>query len=351
MNRCREYLGFNDKWLMIIGIPLLSFILGSILFADLLQSDFRKFITFCYPVNVIYTTIFWIIFRWILIQLRRSKRTRDHVLRRIALEIVLITLAYFIIKPGLQFVMGLALPSLRESHPNQVVELFSSLLFSFFILAVYEIIYVYRKLDQTRLEKEQLTRQNLQNQLEGLKNQIQPHFLFNSLNTLSGLIPIDEGRAVKYVQKLADVFRYILEIQDEGLIKLGREIGFLNAYIHLIKERFGDNIEVNIDIDEAHYSKMVVPMSLQMLFENAIKHNVFTMTQPLKIEVFIDGNDRLVVTNNYQPKSQVQSRTGLGINNIRRRYKFFVDDPVEVLKNKDSFTISVPLIRTNLKPG
>jgi len=193
-------------------------------------------------------------------------------------------------------------------------------------------------------EAERLKNENLKARFETLKNQVNPHFLFNSLNTLTYLIPEDEDRAVAFVQQLSKVYRYILEIRDEKLIPLSEELKFLDAYIYLLKERFGNNIHVKVNVPEVTLGHKVVPLSLQLLLENAIKHNIISNLKPLMIEVFVEKG-KLIVRNNLQKKNQVMNSTKAGLQNIKNRYSFFSNKKVEVLNTSEYFIVMLPLLR------
>ncbi len=199
------------------------------------------------------------------------------------------------------------------------------------------------------MEKEKLERENIQSQLEGLKNQVNPHFLFNSLNTLTYIIPEDQNLAVRFVQQLSKVYRYILEIRDRKLICLSEELAFLDAYVFLLKDRFGENFKIDINIPESYLNLKVVPLSLQILMENAIKHNIISALKPLRVEVFIENNLKLIVKNNLQKKNHVMNSTKVGLQNIKNRYSFFSDQKVEVFATTDSFVVSIPLIQIDEK--
>ena len=180
--------------------------------------------------------------------------------------------------------------------------------------------------------------------MEGLKSQVNPHFLFNSLNTLIYIIPENTDRAIQFVQKLSKVYRYILEIRDKKLIPLEEELDFLHSYIFLLKERFGDNLEVNLSIPSDILVQQVVPLSLQILFENAIKHNIISDKHPLKIEVFFK-DEKLVVQNNLQLKKQAMPSTKVGLQNIKNRYAFFTDEKVDINDDGPYFKVTLPLIK------
>jgi two-component system LytT family sensor kinase len=232
---------------------------------------------------------------------------------------------------------------------------------SAFILTLYEALSFYLQLQRATAEKADLERKNVESQLEGLRNQVNPHFLFNSLNTLIYLIPEDPNKAVRFVQQLSKVYRYVLECREDKIIPLSEELEYLKSYVFLLKERFGENLIVEISDMEALRDLAIVPLSLQMLFENVIKHNIISTEKPLTIEVFAgqagrqnghmngvepgkNGIDTLIVRNNLQRKNQVMDSTGVGLENIRARYRMLTDRPVETIISQQYFTVALPLV-------
>jgi two-component system LytT family sensor kinase len=179
--------------------------------------------------------------------------------------------------------------------------------------------------------------------LNALRTQVNPHFLFNNLNTLCSLIPENPEHAVDFVQQLSKVYRHILEVKDEKTISLKEELDVLHAYTFLLKTRFDKNLTVNITIPSEKLQQHIVPLSLQILMENAIKHNIVSSDKPLLIDVFT-VNGSLVVSNNLQMKNQVNESTGIGLDNIRNRYKLLSAIPVKVTASDSNFTVSIPLI-------
>lgn len=189
--------------------------------------------------------------------------------------------------------------------------------------------------------QEQMKREQLALQYETLKSQVNPHFLFNSLNSVSSLIKSDPDKAILFIQKLSEVFRYILEHKDNELCRVEEELAFLESYIFLQKIRFGDNLTVHTDVSVRN--QYVVPLSLQLLVENCIKHNVISKEFPLTIRIS-DGNDGYVSVFNNLKRKNVVSGGGLGLANIRSRYAFFTSRPVIITENEASFTVEIPLI-------
>ena len=160
---------------------------------------------------------------------------------------------------------------------------------------------------------------------------------------MSSLIPENPGHAVDFVQQLSKVYRHILDVKDEKSILLKDELDVLNAYTFLLKTRFGNNLDVHIDIPQEKLQNKIVPLSLQILMENAIKHNIVSSDKPLHIDVFTD-NGSLVLSNNLQVKNQISESTGIGLENIRNRYKLLGDKEVLVTEDENNFTVSIPLI-------
>lgn len=189
--------------------------------------------------------------------------------------------------------------------------------------------------------QEQMKREQLAQQYETLKSQVNPHFLFNSLNAVTSLISTDPDKAILFVKKLSDVFRYVLEQKDNELITVEAELDFLDSYIFLQKIRFGENLEVNIDVlDRKRY---IIPLSLQMLVENAIKHNVISKEFPLTINIVSKHGNYLVVSNNLK-KKPAMGNSNIGLENISSRYGFFSFSPVVVTETEDEFRVEIPLI-------
>lgn len=194
---------------------------------------------------------------------------------------------------------------------------------------------------QAAIDAEKLQKESIAARYESLKNQVNPHFLFNSFNALSNLVYEDQDKAVKFIKQLSNVYRYVLETRDKELVTLQEELEFLNAYLYLQQIRFGEKLRVDIHLDDVQ--SMVAPLVLQMLSENAIKHNVVSEENPLTIRIYCEG-DYLVVQNNLQPKTVLQEESsGIGLENICKRYEFLTDKKV-VVELADPFTVKLPII-------
>lgn len=341
----KEVLGFDDKWLGIIGAPVIALLMAAMMFADILTTDLWLFCRGCLMVSFIYVVIYWVVFRQVFIFFRKKYPKTGQTVKRIFIQSVVLIVLYFVGQRLLDpIIHELFLPYILNDTRHNIGMAIASLLVTFLVVGIYETIGFYTRLQKSSIEKQELKRMNMQSQLEGLKNQVNPHFLFNSLNTLTYLIPENSEKSVHFVQQLSKVYRYILEIRDKKLILLEEELKFLNAYTFLLKERFGENLHIKMNIPDEHLHDKIIPLSLQILFENAIKHNIISSEKPLFMEVFIENGDKLVVKNNLQKKNQVMNSTKLGLQNIKNRYRFFSEKEVEVIVTQESFIVILPMI-------
>jgi two-component system LytT family sensor kinase len=340
----RKYLGFNDTWWMIIGIPLLGFSIPLVFFGERLDDGLIGYLP-KWGIATLHTAAFWVSIRLIILSLRKMYPSQKEIGKRLLYTSVLVLFAFFAIERGLEFVNSVCFPAGAHEIPSEFEIRVASLMIIALVSSIYEGIYLNARWKASLIEKELLKRENIESQLEGLRSQVNPHFLFNSLNTLAYIIPQDPDRAVKFVQQLSKVYRYILEIRDKKLISVREELKFLDSYIFLIKERFGENLQVNISVSKSIYEENILPLSMQMLFENAIKHNIISSSKPLTIEVFLQ-NEKICVRNNLQKKKQSIPSTKVGLQNIRNRYAFFTDQRVEVNEDEHTFSVGLPLLHS-----
>lgn len=197
---------------------------------------------------------------------------------------------------------------------------------------------------QNSINYERLKTEQIATQYDSLKNQVNPHFLFNSLNALTSLVYDDQDKAVEFIRKLSQVYRYVLDTKDREVVKISEELDFLNSYMYLQKIRFEENLRFQIDLPGDVTRFYTVPISLQMLLENAIKHNIVSQAKPLQITVGVE-DDYLVIRNNLQEKLHKDS-TGIGLSNIRDRFGYMTSRPVIIEKSEEFFTVKLPLIKS-----
>lgn len=180
-------------------------------------------------------------------------------------------------------------------------------------------------------------------QFESLKNQLDPHFLFNSLNVLSSLIDENPSQAQKFTSSMSKIYRYVLEQKDKELVTIEDEIEFAKTYCGLLKTRFEDSVNFIFDVKEADLRRFVVPLSLQLLLENCIKHNLATSSKPLLIRIFTEG-DTLCIENNLQIREQIKESAGIGLANIVQRYSLLTKKNVFIERSEDHFKVKLPIL-------
>jgi two-component system LytT family sensor kinase len=195
------------------------------------------------------------------------------------------------------------------------------------------------------IQQEELKRAHLALQFQSLKDQIRPHFLFNSLSSLATLINTDTDRATLFVEKLSDVYRYVLEQKDNELLPLKDELKFLEDYIFLQKIRFGDKLHIKNSLDP-NLKRLVIPLSLQMLVENAIKHNEISEEKPLLIELSSTDKLQVIVKNKLQKKEVSEASLGMGLENLKKQIDFFSDESMEIQEEGGSFMVTIPTFST-----
>ena len=194
------------------------------------------------------------------------------------------------------------------------------------------------------LENEALKREALQSQFESLKNQLSPHFLFNSLTALKVLIQEAPGKAQNYVNSLSKALRYTLQSNEKQLVSLQEEMEFMDSYLFLIRMRYDTNLVVNSLIDENLLMLKLPPLTIQTLVENAIKHNEISKRKPLKIEIGTTGQESLYVRNNIQKKFTEDGGTGIGLTNLSKQLLLLIGKDITVTKNDEFFIVEIPLI-------
>lgn len=238
-------------------------------------------------------------------------------------------------------------------HPpfNKMVHIYTNALMrDFFVTMVvilsWQLLVSNYKSRKIAIENEMLVAENLVTRYEVLKNQMNPHFLFNSLNTLQSLIEIDKEKAKDYVQELSKVLRYSL--QNQEVVSLEEELRLANSFCKLMEIRYGENLKINFEIDERLLHDEIIPLSLQMLIENAIKHNVISDRQPLVINITSDVENRTItVFNKIQSKIDANSGNGIGLANLSERYRLKWNSDIEIFNNNVDFCVVIKLNENN----
>jgi two-component system, LytTR family, sensor kinase len=349
--KSKKYLlGFDDRWMILLGIPFISLLVNTLLFGHLIQQKAYGIFTSCYPISLYFTALYWFTFRELYFYVVKKYPLNSDFKKRQSVTLITIIVGYFVI----DFLGGLFLHVVLDFQldnniePNRVLKLITSVLFSILIVTIYESFYLSSQLGKSLIEKEQLYKENISSQLSALRNHINPHFLFNSLNTLSSLIHEDQKRADNFVTKLSKVYRHMLDNTSDILVSLQDELTYLHAYIHLLKERFGDNLIYVEDIDARLLKKKIIPLSLQITFENCVKHNIATAEKPLTVTIKSSQDGLyLYVTNNVQLMPVDDTTTSVGLKNIIKRYSYFTAMDIKIRKDDNIFEVGLPLLDEN----
>lgn len=225
------------------------------------------------------------------------------------------------------------------------VTLIFSAIGNLIVNVVHESIYTFEQWDTALREADQLQQANLRSQLEGLKGQISPHFLFNALNSLSSLIEEDPDQAQQFIDEMSSVYRYLLRANETELTTLDQELAFTRSYFHLLRTRHGEHLRLEEAVDEKYYTYQLPPLTLQLLLENAVKHNIILPEQPLHIRIETRDDGRLVVQNNLQRKPVHALSNQVGLSNIINKYRLLGKGEIDVRDEAPYFTVTIPLIR------
>ena len=211
------------------------------------------------------------------------------------------------------------------------------------IVIGFHVVFFYNRYQQNRIKEQKVIAGTASAKFDALKNQLDPHFLFNSLNVLSSLIEENPVNAQKFTTALSKVYRYVLEQKNKELVTVNEELKFAKTYMSLLKMRFEDSIVFTMPETAQNPESRVVPLSLQLLLENAVKHNMVTSSKPLNIKIH-ESQGYLVVENNLQPKQIVKRSTGVGLNNIKQRYQLLTNKKININQQASSFAVSIPML-------
>lgn len=226
---------------------------------------------------------------------------------------------------------------------EEIHNYFISFLITMVVSLFFHAFYFYKKLQENKVKEQKIIAGTASAKFESLKNQIDPHFLFNSLNVLSSLIEENPDNAQRFTTSLSKIYRYVLEQKDKELVSVSEELSFAKTYMDLLKMRFENSLFYTLPDGIPNPEAKVVPLSLQLLLENTVKHNIASEQKPLSIRIYVDG-DYLAVENIYQKKEVLQDRQGVGLQNIVSRYSIITNRNVLVEQNEKTFTVKIPIL-------
>ncbi|WP_245826349.1 sensor histidine kinase [Spirosoma rigui] len=359
----------NDKWLRIVGIAML--LAFSITGNGFHEQPLTGEVLIRILISFVSITVTWHVIRALIFYFRQRYNAKQQLVKRLLLTFVTGSIASTLIIWITGALRHLALygtlADYRTGSPVASITINKMTLslniygFDFvqattnfiFFQIIYEALFfardssLYQKqLKQAEQEQEKLRTANLQSQLDALKQQVNPHFLFNSLNVLDSLIDDDPRQAREFLSELSTVYRYLLRSNDQHLTDLGTELDFIHSYFHLLRTRHGSALSLNICVDEQYQRYLLPPLTLQLLVENAVKHNIVLPEQPLAIDIVTDADACLLVRNNVQRKSIRVASNGIGLTNILAKYQVLNQPKPMILEDNGQFIVSLPLIET-----
>lgn len=333
----------NDIKARLIGIPLIALFI--VIFVNTKRNCFVPEFWVDFFVTGIFTFIMWHGNRWISFYSHKKFPDLNYTFKRIALLVSGVVVFCIVSSIVLDAFFRKIIFKLPLSLEDTILNIQISLCISLFVMAIYESVFFFMKWKEAMMKTEELKKANLQNRFDALKTQVSPHFLFNSLNSLTSLIEEDQKKAISFVQELSQVYRYLLQSNEKHLTTLEDELSFIKAYLFLLQTRFGNNLIINIDVHEKVMQKKLPPLTLQLLIENAVKHNVISSAKPLTISIRSE-KDELAIMNNLQEKTQIIPSGGFGLKNIELQYEQMYTKNISIEKTEFTFTVRIPLINT-----
>ena len=334
----------NDRMIRIIGIPAFGIVIPNItgLFGPLGPLDGAYWLGYVY--FVLLSFCIWQGNRFFLLKQRAHFDWFRHPARKIMVLLAANVLYTAPLTVGWLYVWYLAVGfSAPDFAVIQVVTLMN-VICVIFITHVYETVYLIKQREDDLVRVERLDRARAEAELEALRSQIDPHFMFNSLNTLAHLIETDPDRARAFCDDLSDVYRYILGRKNEALVLLSDELAFAGNYVSLMKRRFGEAIQVQVDATPVNGS-LIPPISIQVLLENAVKHNAFSEAEPLRV-IITATTDIVSVQNARRPMDLVRPSPGIGLRNLNERFELLMKRPIEIDASDASFCVTLPLLHS-----
>ncbi len=319
-------------------------------YSTLLQYDLRGILFHAF--FLFFGFVVWIIGIRITTYINRlTKKYFELTWRFVILGIVLFVycIGFTILYGGLYYNLFFVLPHQEKLWADYAVLdrdlMVMMVVISLIIIGFHSFIYYFQNWQEAEIMAERLQKENIRSQFEALKHQIEPHFFFNSLSVLNSLVHKDADLAGEYIAQLSKMYRYILEVKDETVVVLQRELDFLNTYIFLMKMRHNDSIQFTIEINDDTRKYIFVPKnSLQMLVENSVKHNRFSKESPLVVRI-TEEEDFLRVVNNLNRRELIEGSSGIGLENIKKRFELISDKQIEVEETSFTFCVKLPKLK------
>ncbi|MDP4265003.1 MAG: histidine kinase [Bacteroidota bacterium] len=337
----------TEWYSFLVSMPLIDFGLNLIVYKGRLFSDYRVWLL-SFPLIWVAGIITWYFHVWYSHNAQRKYPEISQSAKRIILKCFV---NIFVMTPAILIIfflydqlhiLGYHL-AMDDLLKGLLVGLAVNLVFS----TLWEALYIMEKQRESVGEKELLSQMSLQQEFDILKSQVNPHFLFNCFNTLSSLINEDAKKAEVFLDELSKVYRYLLRNNETGLSNLQNELKFIDSYFRLLKTRHGDAVQFRVEADKRYDNYLLPSLSLQLLVENAVKHNVLSKNKPLVIDIFTTAGNKLIVNNNLQRRTKKGPSNKIGLDNIRTKYSLLGQSGFHVMEDTKNFTVVLPLIWDN----
>jgi sensor histidine kinase YesM len=328
----------NLKYAGIFLLAIISLTARLILFPEF---GWRLQLTI-FIISVISLTIIWTILQSIDQLLNKYMPYQEGIWRRIVLQICIGLVCMYLY-------ISLLILFLVDYFPLSIDKILKTLAYVIVTLTIFAVnggsvgAHFFQEWKKAIIRNERLQKERALVQFDNLKNQLNPHFLFNSLTSLNSLIFENQQLASEFLQQLSKVFRYVLQNKDKELVSLETEVNFIQNYISLLQTRFYGSLQIQMQIAPKDMLKQIVPVTLQILIENAIKHNIVNEQSPLTIRIF-SADDYLHIKNNLQKKSIIETSNKMGLENMKTLYSFLSKKQVETIENTDFFEVKIPLL-------
>jgi sensor histidine kinase YesM len=347
LNNGKEKIIIKDRFIILIGSVFFGAVIPNATGLIRNSTSGIPFLIFSYLYFMVIAFLIWYGNRWILIFLQDKVNWLNNPFKKVFYLVtsnIVYTSAVLFLFVSVWFAVILGENiDWRKIHFNILI----CVVCVFFITHIYETFFLIKARESDKINEEQLERAKIQAELQALKNQIDPHFMFNSLNNLTHLIDVSPEIAKKYVEDLADVYRYILRNKDNKLVLLEDEIIFLNRYFSLLSLRYSENLVLWINLTKEDYLKYLIPpVSIMTAVENAVKHNEVSEENPLELEIEL-SNDSLIITNKINIKNSVRESSKIGLKNLAERYKIITGKEINFNSDKGYFILYLPMLKLN----
>ena len=333
-----------ELYSFLFSMPLIALVVNLILFEERLWTD-AKVWWFSMPLIFVIGIISWythIVYDdWTERKYPSLRQSRQRITMKILVVIFIMmpSIAFIFLLYNYFHILGYQL-KMEHLPKGMLVGVCVNIIFE----TLYEADYVFNKYKESIAEKEALQQLSVHQEFDTLKNQVNPHFLFNCFNTLSSLITVDKERAEIFLNDLSKVYRYLLRNNAESTGTVENEIKFIESYFKLLQTRHGDAVQMNVQVDKQYNNYILPSLSLQLLVENAVKHNALSKSRPLVIDIFSTAGNKIVVSNNLQRRAVKAASNGVGLQNIKAKYELLKQPGFQIIEDGKNFTAVLPVI-------